>query len=29
MIENKLEFKLDKCKFLQTKLEYLGYTVTE
>ncbi|XP_076620054.1 uncharacterized protein LOC143341206 [Colletes latitarsis] len=27
-VANKLELRLNKCKFLQTKLEYLGYVVT-
>lgn len=27
-VANKLELRLDKCKFLQTRLEYLGYTIT-
>ncbi|XP_076659907.1 uncharacterized protein LOC143363195 [Halictus rubicundus] len=28
LVANRLELRLDKCKFLQTKLVYLGYTVT-
>ena len=29
MVENKLELRLDKCKFLQTKIDYLGYKISE
>ena len=29
LVANKLELRLDKCKFLQTVIEYLGYRVTE
>lgn len=29
LVANLLELRVDKCRFLQTKLEYLGYTVTE
>lgn len=29
LVENKLELRLDKCKFLQTTLEYLGYIITQ
>jgi len=28
LVANCLELRLDKCRFLQTKLDYLGYTVT-
>jgi len=28
LVENKLNLKIDKCKFLFTKIEYLGYSVT-
>jgi len=28
LVANRLELRLDKCRFLQTKLDYLGYTVT-
>lgn len=28
MVRNKLELRPDKCKFLQTKIEYLGYNVS-
>lgn len=28
MVENRLNLRLDKCKFLFTKIEYLGYLVT-
>lgn len=29
LVANRLELRLDKCQFLQTKLDYLGYTITE
>lgn len=28
LVANRLELRLDKCRFLQTKLDYLGYTIT-
>lgn len=28
LVENLLELRLDKCRFFQTKLDYLGYTIT-
>lgn len=28
LVANLLELRLDKCRFLQTKLDYLGYTIT-
>ncbi|XP_043478302.1 uncharacterized protein LOC122508807, partial [Leptopilina heterotoma] len=28
LVDNKLELRLDKCTFLQTEIEYLGYKVT-
>ena len=29
LVKYKLQLRIDKCRFLQTKLEYLGYTVSE
>lgn len=29
LVANKLELRLDKCRFLQTEIEYLGYYVSE
>ena len=29
MVENKLGLRLDKCKFIQTKIDYLGYKISE
>lgn len=29
LIANRLELRLDKCRFLQTKLDYLGYTIKD
>ncbi|XP_046144395.1 uncharacterized protein K02A2.6-like [Osmia bicornis bicornis] len=28
LVENRLQLRLDKCKFLQTTLDYLGYTIS-
>lgn len=28
MVENKLNLRIDKCKFLFTKIEYLGYSIS-
>ncbi|XP_043258037.1 uncharacterized protein LOC122400580 [Colletes gigas] len=28
LVNNKLDLRLDKCKFLNTKIEYLGYVIT-
>lgn len=28
LVANKLELRLDKCRFFQTKIDYFGYTVT-
>jgi len=29
LVENKLNLRIDKCKFLCTKIEYLGYSITQ
>lgn len=29
LVRNKMELRLDKCEFLATKIEYLGYLITE
>lgn len=29
LVANCLELRFDKCRFLETKLEYLGYTITD
>jgi len=29
LVENKLELRIDKCKFLTTEIEYLGYIIKE
>lgn len=29
LVNNKLELRIDKCKFLTTKIEYLGYVIKE
>lgn len=29
LVANRLELRLDKCRFLETKLDYLGYTITD
>ena len=29
MVENKLELRIENCKFIQTEIEYLGYKVSE
>lgn len=28
LVDNKLNLRIDKCKFLFTKIEYLGYSIT-